>query len=102
MKEADIAFYTTVAQLLPVLVIFAAIELRFLRPDSGAPAGFKRVRFWLVLIFCPMVLFAEQASLTALMKDHVSIVITKPVIFVIAMICLGIVLLAPAIYHLIE
>jgi hypothetical protein len=100
VNGSEIAFYSTVAQLLPVLVIFAAIELRFLKPDDTAPRSFKKVRLVLVLVFCPLILLAEQASLMALMNNHVSTVFTKLIIFWISMICVGIVLLAPAIFHL--
>ncbi len=102
MKASDVTFYSTVAQLLPVLVIFAAIELRLLKPVRGGTVLFRRIRFWAILVFCPLVLLAEQACLLALVNDHVSTVFSKTIIFEIAMVCLGIVVLAPPIYHLNE
>jgi hypothetical protein len=100
MKQSDIAYYSTIAQMLPVLVIFAAIELRLLKPDLAAPPTFRRIRTVLVAAFCPLALLAEQTCLNALLNDHVSTVFTKEVIFWITMVCVGIVFLAPGIFHI--
>jgi hypothetical protein len=100
MEQHDLAFYSTIAQVLPVLVIFAAIELRLLKPDKTAKRQYRKIRIALVATFAPLALFAEQACLLALFTNHAPVAFPKGMVYAVTMVCVGIVFLAPGVFHI--
>lgn len=64
MRQHEIAFYSTAAQVLPVLVIVAFFELRLFRPPQERPLSPWRA--YLTFLFCYSAMVAEVTCIVVL------------------------------------
>ncbi len=97
MKQHELAFYSTVAQVLPVLIVVATVELRILLPRQKGKTS--RIRSLAVMAFAPVALSAEMVSFNVLLTGDPPNGVEVAVVKVALWVGVLLVFLAPGLAH---